>query len=88
MTCGGIIAAVPKSKSKRNRYTPPPRKKHKPSPKWFGWLVLGVIGLGVATIVLNYMGLLPGTNHTASQPLLFAGLGAIAVGFMLATQWH
>jgi len=88
VTPGGIIAAVPKSRSKRRRYTPPPRKKHKPSPTWFGGLILGIMGLGIAIIVLNYMGLLPGTGGTAKQGLLFVGLGAIAIGFMLATRWH
>ena len=32
--------AMPRSKSKRSRYRPPPRKKRKPSPKWFGALIL------------------------------------------------
>jgi hypothetical protein len=79
---------VPKSKSKRNRYIPPPPKKRKPSPKWFGWLIIGVMGVGVLTIVANYMGLVPGTNGTASQVYLFGGLGLIAVGFLLSTQWR
>jgi hypothetical protein len=79
---------VPKSKSKRNRYIPPPPKKRKPSPRWFGWLILAVMGVGVLTIVANYMGLIPGTNGTASQIYLFAGLGAIALGFLLSTQWR
>jgi cell division protein CrgA len=79
---------VPKSKSKRSRYTPPPRKKAKPSPKWLGVLILGVMGLGVALIVGNYMGLIPGTNGQASQIWLFGGLGSIALGFLLATQWR
>jgi LPXTG-motif cell wall-anchored protein len=79
---------VPRSKSKRSRYTPPPKKKAKPSPKWFGILILGVMGVGIAMIVGNYMGLIPGTGGEASQVYLFAGLGAIALGFILATQWR
>jgi hypothetical protein len=79
---------VPRSKSKRSRYTPPPKKKAKPSPKWFGILILGVMGVGIAMIVGNYMGLIPGTGGQASQVYLFAGLGSIAVGFILATQWR
>ena len=79
---------MPKSKSKRNRYIPPPRKKKKPSPRWFGVLILGVMALGVLTIVTNYMGLIPGTNGTANQLYLFGGLGLIAVGFLLSTQWR
>jgi hypothetical protein len=79
---------VPKSKSKRSRYTPPPKKKAKPSPRWFGVLIIAVMGIGVAMIVLNYMGLIPGTNGTANQLYLFGGLGSIAIGFLLATQWR
>ena len=47
---------MPKSKSKRRRYQPPPRKKPKPSPRWYGALILFVMLLGVAVIVLNYLG--------------------------------
>jgi hypothetical protein len=79
---------VPKSKSKRNRYIPPPPKKKKPSPRWFGILILGVMALGVLTIVGNYMGLIPGTDGQASQVYLFGGLGLIALGFLLSTQWR
>jgi len=79
---------VPKSKSKRNRYIPPPQKKRKASPRWFRVLILTVMGLGVLLIVTNYMGLIPGTNGTASQVYLFGGLGLIAFGFLLSTQWR
>jgi hypothetical protein len=85
---------MPKSKSKRRRYRPPPRKKHKPSPRWFGLLILALMGLGVLIIVLNYVNLLPFTGTgpfsglgTKNWPL-FTGLGMIALGFALATQWY
>jgi hypothetical protein len=42
-------------------------------------------GLGVATIVINYLGLLPGG---ASNVNLFIGLGFITAGFILATQYR
>jgi hypothetical protein len=79
---------MPKSKSKRRRYQPPPKKKPKPSPKWFGPTILGVMFAGVAVIVLNYLGLMPGTHHVADYKFLFGGLGLIAVGFLAATQWR
>ena len=85
---------MPKSKSKRRRYQPPPRKKRKPSPRWFGALILGLMGLGVVVIVLNYVNLMPFTGSgpftglaTKNWPL-FSGLALIAAGFMLATQWY
>ena len=76
---------MPRSKSKRGRYRPPPRKKHKPSPKWFGALILGFFGAGVAVIILNYLNLVPGGT---SGWYLIGGLAAIAMGFVLATQWY
>lgn len=79
---------MPRSKSKRRRYTPPPRKKPKPSPKWFGALILGLMFTGVIIIVLNYVQIIPGTHHQATNFYLFLGLGLIAAGFLSATQWR
>ena len=79
---------MPRSKAKRRRYQPPPRKKPKPSPKWFGVLILGFMFAGVIIIVINYLGLIPGTHGVASNLYLFVGLGLIAVGFMAATRWR
>lgn len=79
---------MPRSKAKRRRYQPPPKKKPKPSPRWFGVLVLSIMGVGVIMIVLNYLGLIPGTNGQATNFYLFLGLGLIAAGFLAATQWR
>ena len=79
---------MPKSKSKRRRYQAPPKKKHKPSPAWYGALILVFFGLGVALIVLNYLSLVPFTTMDPSNWFLFGGLAGIALGFILATQWH
>jgi hypothetical protein len=79
---------MPKSKSKRRTYQPPPKPKPKPSPRWLGVTVITVLLAGVAIIVLNYLGieqLLPGAPRNL---YLWIGLGAIAVGFGLATQWR
>jgi hypothetical protein len=85
---------MPKSKSRRRRYQAPPQKKRKPSPPWFGVMILTLMGLGVLIIVLNYVNLMPFTGTGAFSNLatknwpLFGGLGLIAAGFMLATQWR
>ena len=81
---------MPKSKSRqrggRRPYAaPPPKKKPKPSPRWYGFLVLGLMVVGVAMIVLNYMGIMPGDTR---QLWLWLGLGFIAAGFVAATQWR
>jgi hypothetical protein len=79
---------MPKTRSKRRTYQPPPKKKPKPSPRWFGMAILAALFAGVIIIVLNYLGLMPGTQGVASNLWLFAGLGLIAVGFIAATQWR
>ncbi|MBI4260177.1 MAG: cell division protein CrgA [Actinobacteria bacterium] len=79
---------MPKSRSKRVRYQPPPKKKPKPSPRWYGPLLLALMFVGVAVIVLNYMELMPGTGGGASNLWLWSGLGLIAAGFLGATQWR
>ena len=86
---------MPRSKAKRRRYQPPPKKKPKPSPRWFGVLILSIMGIGVLVIVLNYISLMPGfsigswtVGGETNNFYLFFGLGLIAVGFLAATQWR
>jgi hypothetical protein len=40
----------------------------------------------VAVVVLNYMGLMPGTSPSGRY--LWIGLGFIGLGFLAATQWR
>ena len=64
----------------------PTKAKPKPSPRWYGFLVLGLILLGVLIIVLNYADfLLPGGTQ---QHWLWIGLGTIGLGFIAATRWR
>ncbi len=81
---------MPRSRSRqrdrRRPYAaPPPKRRPKASPRWYGFLVLGLMVVGVAMIVLNYMGLMPGDTR---QLWLWLGLGFIAAGFVAATQWR
>jgi LPXTG-motif cell wall-anchored protein len=46
------------------------------------------MGVGVAMIVLNYLNVMPFTGGQAKNWPLFGGLGLIALGFLLATQWR
>ena len=76
-----------RSKRKRRSYAPPPpKKKRKPSPRWYGVLILGVMVVGVVMIVINYMGLIPGTGRQADPKYLWLGLAIIALGFGGLTQ--
>jgi predicted acyltransferase len=87
---------MPKSRSRnraaeKGRYQLEPTKKvprQKPSPRWYAPLVLGLMGLGVLVIVLNYIwpSVLPFTNDTTSPIALFVGLGMIGLGFLGTTK--
>ena len=77
---------MPKSKSKRSQYQPPPKAKPKPSPRWLAPTILGILFGGVIVIVINYLGLIPGTGGQARNLYLWVGLGMIAVGFGAATR--
>jgi uncharacterized membrane protein len=73
-----------KQRSNRRPYVPAaPVKKRRSSPPWYGYLTLGFMVFGVAIIVWNYM-----RGDSANPTFLFVGLGLIAVGFGLATQWR
>jgi hypothetical protein len=75
-------------KKKAQRYQLEPQRKQPPksSPRWYGPMLLTVMGLGVAMIVLNYMGaLLPGAPANA---WLWGGLGLIGLGFFGTMYWR
>ena len=75
---------MPRSKSKRSRYTPPKPPKPKPSPRWVPILGLALIGLGVLLIVLNYfIPGLPGGNFN-----LVIGFALMAGGLVALSQWR
>jgi hypothetical protein len=79
------LCAVPQSKSKRSRYTPPPPKKAPASPLWFGVAITTLLVVGLFVVVSNYIGILPGD---AENRYLIIGLVLISTGFMMATGYH
>jgi Cell division protein CrgA len=48
-------------------------------------IMLGLFGLGILAIVLNYLALLPASP---SNWYLLGGLGGIIAGFIAATKYH
>jgi hypothetical protein len=78
----------PKRASDRYRLDPDRKQRHKASPRWYGPLILTIMGIGVVMIVANYMGVLPGTSASPRNAYLFGGLGLIALGFLGTTRWR
>jgi hypothetical protein len=70
---------------KTGRYTPPIPRTQKVSPRWVPVLMLACLIVGVIVVVINYLGVLPGG---ASNWYLLLGLGLIAAGFVIATQYR
>ena len=46
------------------------------------------MAVGVAVIVLNYMGLIPGTDGNASSVWLWVGLAILGAGFVGTSFWY
>lgn len=82
--CAITLLSVPRSKSKRSRYTPPPAKKAPPSKLWVPATMFTMLITGVLVIVANYLQLLPGGS--AENRYLFVGLGLFTGGAILSTQ--
>lgn len=68
------------------RYTPPIPQATKTSRMWVPITMFSSLGLGVLTILANYVDLLPGDGP--SNTFLLVGLGLITVGFIVATRYH
>jgi len=72
-----------KQKSSRYQLEPQKRQKAKKSPRWYGPLMLVVMGIGVIVIVWNYT-----RGDSTDNKVLMSGLGLIAVGFFGVTFWR
>lgn len=71
------------------RYTAPiPAEKKGPSPIWVPVLMFGLWAVGLAMILLNYMGVLPGSGDDGNGWYLLGGLGLILGGIITATQYR
>jgi hypothetical protein len=69
----------------KGRYTPPVPNRIRRSPRWYGVLLLALLILGVLTVLLNYLGVLP---YSVTSWYLVAGLAMIFAGFLLATRYR
>ena len=69
----------------RGSYTARKPVNSEHSPRWYAWLLVGLLSLGVLIIVLNYLAVLPGS---VSGWYLVAGLVSMFSGFYLATRYR
>jgi hypothetical protein len=68
----------------RGRITPKRPVSDDRSPRWYGWTIVALLAVGMLTIVLNYLAVLPGS---VSSWYLVAGLAVMFGGFYLATRY-
>jgi hypothetical protein len=81
----GSRVGRPKTAQESGRYTAPiPRSTRQSSP-YYGVAILVLLGVGLLTILLNYLSVLPGS---ASTWYLVAGLVLIFLGFVMATRYR
>ncbi len=71
------------AKQRPGRYTPPAPKKKARSPMWVPAVTFTALLLGVAVIILNYLGLLPGDQENR---YLILGLILVTGGFVFSTR--
>jgi hypothetical protein len=67
------------------RYTPPTPREVKRSPRWYPWVLLSLLVIGIAMIILNYVDVLP---SSPTNWYTVGGLIAILVAAMAATRYH
>ena len=81
--------ATPKGSHAGNRrpgrYTAPIPREVKRSPRWYPWVLLGILVIGVFLIILNYVAALP---SSPTNWYTVAGLLAILVGAGMATRYR
>ncbi|MGE3621813.1 MAG: cell division protein CrgA [Acidimicrobiia bacterium] len=82
---GGRVTPKGGHPAPSTRYTPPVPREVKVSPQWVPVLMFALLGLGLAIIFCNYLGVLPGGTKNA---YLLLGLGSILGGIITATQYH
>ncbi len=83
---------MPKSRIRRQAaYTPPPVRsaKKRPSPRWLAPVMVAFFLLGIAWLVVYYIGggATPGLSALGNWNLV-VGFGFIIIGFALSTQWR
>jgi hypothetical protein len=75
--------ATPK-RQPSGRYTAPIPKAQRTSPRWYPWVIVSLLFIGLFIIVVNYSSLF----WSASNWALIGGIGAILIGTIMATRYR
>ncbi len=67
------------------RYTPPIPRTVKRSPRWYPWLLIGLLLIGILSIILNYTYVAPGSPNSG---YLVGGILAILLAALMATRYR
>ena len=67
------------------RYTAPIPSSVRHSPKWYPWLLLGLLFLGIVVIILNYVQALPASP---TNWYTLGGIVSLLAGALLATGYR
>ena len=76
---------TPKARPASGRYTPPIPREIRRSPRWYPWMLLGLLLFGVILIVLNYVNALP---SSPTNWYTLGGLICILTGALLSTRYR
>ena len=78
-------AKTPAATRENGRYTAPIPRTQRHSPPWYPFVIVGLLVLGLITIIANYAHVTPGGTHSY---YLLVGIGAIVVGLIMATYYR
>ena len=73
------------SAEERGRYTAPTPKSEYHSPSWYAPMLMALFLIGLLTLILNYLSVLPGG---VSAWYLLVGLGFIVAGFLALIRYR
>ncbi len=82
---GGGRTTLPGGRKPSGRYTAPTPRSVRHSPAWYPFLLLGLVVLGIAAIILNYVQALPASP---TNWYTLGGLVAVLAAALLATRYR